>query len=173
MSGSSGHQATIVDKGIRMKIKRKSPPTEQTADAGSSPADDVINGNPGMTSSCESKRKRLKSTKIGVDGLRNGTVNAHALRTAGSRLPKRKRPPLNRIVDTGSRDHAASMSSMCINGSDVGNTKTLCRDPTVAGSPSSATVDGMSLNVGQPNLATLCQVIFLLTYSSYCRHHCL
>jgi len=149
-----------------MKIKRKSPPTGEATETGSGLVDDdVIKRNPRMTSSCESKRKRLKATKINVDGLRNGNVNAHVLKTAGSTLPKRKRPPLNCVMDTGSRDDGAGVISISTNGSDIGNTKTLCPDSaTAAASPSSAAVDGITLNIRQPNSTTLYQVILFLTY---------
>jgi len=164
MSGSSDHQATIVDKGIRMKIKRRSPPSgEPTETTGSRPVDDVINGKPRMTSLCQSKRKRLKATKINADSLRNGNVGAHAPTAAGSKLPKRKRPSLDCVADKGSRDNRVGVISISRNGSDIGNSKTLHRDPAPDKNASSAAVDGMTLNNGPPNSTTLYQVIFSLS----------
>lgn len=125
MSGSSDHRATIVDKGIRMKIKRKSPPPPDDATkTGSRPVDDVT-----VTSAYRSKRKRLKATKTNVDDLRNGNIEAHS---TGSRLPKRKQQSLNCMLGdvTGSRD---SQVGLCAT-SESGH----CRDAL-----SSTAVDGV------------------------------
>ena len=159
MSASADHQATIVDKGIRMKIKRKSPPTEDAPETGSRVSvDDVIDGN------STSKRRRLKATKINADGLQNGSVDAQALRATGSKLPKRKRSPLNCVGDGGSRDDQAGVLSISTNGSDIGNTSSPCRDPAAVKNLSSAAVDGIAVDIGQTNSSTLYQVIPLLTY---------
>lgn len=143
-----------------MKIKRKSPPTEDAAETGSRvSADDVMNGN--STSKC----RRLKATKINADGLRNGSVDAHALRATGSKLPKRKRSPLNCVGDGGSRDNQAGVLSISTNGSDIGNTPSPCRDPAaVKNLSSAAAVDGIAVDIGQTNSSPLYQVILLLSY---------
>ena len=160
MSASADHQATIVDSGIRMKIKRKSPSSfdAPTKTGSRPPVDDVING------STPSKRKRLKATKINADGLRNGNVDARAPRTAGSRSPKRKRPPSNCVIETGSRDGRSGVSWNSTNGSDDGNSKALCQDSAASSeSPScsstaSIAADGITLNDAQPNVYASCQV---------------
>ena len=167
MSGlSADHQATIVQTGIRMKIRRTSPPPTGTGSR-QLPVDDVING---TSSLFDVRRKRLKATtKVcgGSVALQNGSIEAHAPRTTGSRLPKRKRPHLKCDVDTGSR----GSSSVSTNGSEsVNGCRHGCLDsaagqsqPSSSSSSSSVTsavsVDGITLNIGrQPNIATPYQV---------------
>jgi len=178
-SSSSDHRATIVDKGIRMKIKRRSPPLSAapTEDAtGSRPIDDVINGRPRSASPSsrqESKRRRrrIATTKINARDRfpRNGssavaTTNVHAPRrkTAGSRLPRRKRPPLNCAANAAGfrdgRDGGACPTST--NGSDA---KAPCLDPTdVEDSSRNIAPEVITPNSGQSISTRLNQVNYLL-----------
>lgn len=125
-----------------MKIRRGSPPPPATQ-TGNSPLDDVI----------ESKRQRRPKPPTEV-GLRNGSVDARALRTTGCRLPdrKRKRAPLDCDVE----GDEPGGGGRCLNGSDDGNAKNLCRKPTT--SAANPTSDGTALNLRQPTALNLHQV---------------
>ena len=148
MSGPTDHRATIVHNGIRMKIRRTS---HHTTGTGSRrlPVDDVINGGGSSPS---------KASTATV-ALQNGSIDAHAPRTTGSRLPKRKRPHLNCVVDTESRDNRTGSSAISTNGSDSGTSGNGCLDSAAGQSHSSSSssalsVDGITLNNEQSNSNT-------------------
>ena len=136
MSSTNDHHATIVDRGIRMKIKRRLPPPTQTG-AGNSPTDDVSAGN--LRATHEAKRRRLKGTKV---ALRNG--NAEDATATGSGLAKRKR------VTSSDCDDVAD--GCVIGRSDDGGN-------TASPSPTSSAVDGIATNLRrQPHALNLHQV---------------